>query len=316
MKPSSFSPSPHYPFGMLTPGRNWSAESEYRFGFNGVENDSNIKGNGNHISTFWRQYDTRLARWMSPEPKSVAWESVYASFRNNPIYYSDPNGDWVKGAGFFRNLFNSDDKIDAENKAAKIGGDAQAYKNEEGGWNVSYTEGEMVDLGDGEMILKTLSIENFDKHSKSKNAQSSGGSWRDNVQTGLDVAGIADPTGVVDGVNALIYASRGQWSNAGISALAIIPYIGDLGKAERLGAKTLQLTSKARTAEKGLEIGGRFLGTGYKEIVPGVFRSSDGLRQFRMTDADILHSSPHFNFEIFSPNNFNKPIKNYHMPIR
>ncbi|MFZ1826338.1 MAG: RHS repeat-associated core domain-containing protein, partial [Chitinophagales bacterium] len=118
MKPTTFSPSPHYPFGMLTPGRNWSAESEYRFGFNGVENDSNIKGNGNHISTFWRQYDTRLARWMSPEPKSVAWESVYASFRNNPIYYSDPNGDWVKGAGFFRNLFNSDDKIDAENKAA------------------------------------------------------------------------------------------------------------------------------------------------------------------------------------------------------
>ncbi|MFZ1826342.1 MAG: hypothetical protein WAU21_12105, partial [Chitinophagales bacterium] len=85
-------------------------------------------------------------------------------------------------------------KIDAENKAAKIGGDAQAYKNEEGGWNVSYTEGEMVDLGDGEMLLKTLSIENFDKHSKSKNAQNGGvfsgeaGNW---LASGSFVTGAA-----------------------------------------------------------------------------------------------------------------------------
>jgi RHS repeat-associated protein len=142
-----------------------------------------------------------------------------------------------------------------------------------------------------------------------------GGSWIDNVQTGLDIAGIADPTGIVDGVNAVIYAGRGQWGNAGISALAIIPF-GDVGKVGRLGAKTLQLTSKARTAEKGLEIGGRFLGNGYREIAPGVFRSADNLRQFRMTDSDILNNTPHFNFEIFGPNNLRTPIKNYHMPIK
>ncbi|MBK8846775.1 MAG: hypothetical protein IPO27_09635 [Bacteroidetes bacterium] len=91
-----------------------------------------------------------------------------------------------------------------------------------------------------------------------------------------------------------------------------------MGKAGRLGAKTIQLTSKARTAEKGLEIGGRFLKNGYSEIAPGVFRSSDNLRQFRMTDADILgkhgNIGPHFNFEILDASgNF---LKNYHMPIR
>ncbi|MBK8846776.1 MAG: hypothetical protein IPO27_09640 [Bacteroidetes bacterium] len=43
-------------------------------------------------------------------------------------------------------------------------------------------------------------------------AQSGGGSsWLDNLQTGLDVAGIADSTGIVDLGNALIYAGRGQW---------------------------------------------------------------------------------------------------------
>lgn len=41
----------------------------------------------------------------------------------------------------------------------------------------------------------------------------------------------------MDGINALIYASRGEWVNAGISALAIVPYIGDLGKGGRLGSK-------------------------------------------------------------------------------
>ncbi len=73
-------------------------------------------------------------------------------------------------------------------------------------------------------------------------AAGQGDGWLDNIQTGLDVAGIADPTGIVDCVNALIYAERGQWGNAGISALAIIPYIGDVGKAGRLGAKATGLS--------------------------------------------------------------------------
>ena len=44
-----------------------------------------------------------------------------------------------------------------------------------------------------------------------------------------------------------------------------------------------------------------FFGEGYKEIAPGVFRSKDGLRQVRMTDADITGShagGAHMNFEI------------------
>jgi hypothetical protein len=78
----------------------------------------------------------------------------------------------------------------------------------------------------------------------------------------------------------------------------------------------LQLTVKARTAERGLEIAERFLGKGYQETHPGVFRSLDKLRQFRMTNSDILDKVPHFNFETFCPLNLNKAITNYHMPIK
>lgn len=34
--------------------------SEYRFGFNGMEKDDNVKGDGNSYSTDFRFYDNRL----------------------------------------------------------------------------------------------------------------------------------------------------------------------------------------------------------------------------------------------------------------
>jgi hypothetical protein len=63
----------------------------------------------------------------------------------------------------------------------------------------------------------------------------------------------------------------------------------------------------------------RFLGGNYKEIAPGVFRSADGLRQVRMTDADILGQhggGAHVNFEVFDKSNMWKPIENSHVYIK
>jgi hypothetical protein len=68
--------------------------------------------------------------------------------------------------------------------------------------------------------------------------------------------------------------------------------------------------SALRSAEK-------WLGTGYKEIAPGVFRSSDGLRQFRMTTSDLLptHGSigSHVHFEALDASG--KVIENLHLPV-
>ena len=36
--------------------------------------------------------DARLGRWLSPDPIVKPWESVYAGFANNPVYYTDPSG--------------------------------------------------------------------------------------------------------------------------------------------------------------------------------------------------------------------------------
>jgi hypothetical protein len=69
------------------------------------------------------------------------------------------------------------------------------------------------------------------------------------------------------------------------------------------------------TALSGAE---KFLGPGYKEIAPGVFRSADGLRQFRMTPRDLLPThgkiGPHVHFEIPNPRG-GPPLENFHLPI-
>jgi RHS repeat-associated protein len=66
----------------------------FRFGFNGMEADDEIKGDGNSYTTEFRQYDSRLGRWLSLDPlmKKYPDQSAYCAFNNNPIYFSDPSG--------------------------------------------------------------------------------------------------------------------------------------------------------------------------------------------------------------------------------
>jgi RHS repeat-associated protein len=91
--PNVVSYSDYYPFGMQMPDRN-DAVSGYRYGFNGMEGDSEVKGSGNSYTTEFRQYDPRLGRWLSLDPlfANFVWQSPYAAFDNNPIYYRDPLG--------------------------------------------------------------------------------------------------------------------------------------------------------------------------------------------------------------------------------
>lgn len=84
----------YYPFGMLVPNRHNSAES-YRYGFNGMEKDDEIKGFGNSYTTEFRQYDPLIGRWFSPDPlqKQLPWQSPYLGMDNKPIIRNDIDGD-------------------------------------------------------------------------------------------------------------------------------------------------------------------------------------------------------------------------------
>jgi len=72
----------------------------------------------------------------------------------------------------------------------------------------------------------------------------------DVLSASLDIVGIVDPSGVADGLNASLEAKRGNWFSAGISALGIIPYVGDLPKVGKIG-KDVKIIKKAIKAVNG-----------------------------------------------------------------
>ena len=52
------------------------------------------------------------------------------------------------------------------------------------------------------------------------------------LEAALDIAGVFDPTGVADAANASLQLSEGKYGDAFVSALGLIPYVGDVAKQE------------------------------------------------------------------------------------
>jgi len=85
----------YYAFGMMMPGRTYSAQGGgYRYGFNGKENDNEVKGTGNSLDFGARVYDTRLGKLLSVDPHSASYPNIssYSFALNNPIIAIDPDG--------------------------------------------------------------------------------------------------------------------------------------------------------------------------------------------------------------------------------
>jgi RHS repeat-associated protein len=66
----------------------------YRFGFNGQEQDNEIKGTGNSLEFKFRIYDSRLGRFLSVDPlaSEYPWNSTYAFAENDVIRCIDLEG--------------------------------------------------------------------------------------------------------------------------------------------------------------------------------------------------------------------------------
>ncbi len=79
---------------MMMPGRKYEPVNVYRYGFNGMEKDNEMKGDGNSYTTEFREYDPRISRWLSVDPltKLNSYQSTYVAYDNNPIFYIDPAG--------------------------------------------------------------------------------------------------------------------------------------------------------------------------------------------------------------------------------
>jgi len=76
------------------PGRKYSPTSSYRYGFNGKENDNEVKGEGNQQDYGMRIYDPRLVKFLSVDPltKSYPHYTPYSFSGNKPIWCVDLDG--------------------------------------------------------------------------------------------------------------------------------------------------------------------------------------------------------------------------------
>ena len=90
---------------------------QYRYAYNGMEQDEEVSGSGNSYTTEFRQYDPRLGRWKSLDPlmAKFPWQSPYCAFDDNPIYFIDPYGLSATNGG-------DDDKRKMRGKSSKVKG--------------------------------------------------------------------------------------------------------------------------------------------------------------------------------------------------
>ncbi|MCO5237941.1 MAG: hypothetical protein M9904_14595 [Chitinophagaceae bacterium] len=87
--------SDYFPFGMRMPGRTYTATgTKYKYGFNGKENDNEVKGEGNQLDYGMRIYDPRLGRFLSVDPLTSKYPMLtpYQFASNTPIQAIDLDG--------------------------------------------------------------------------------------------------------------------------------------------------------------------------------------------------------------------------------
>ena len=77
-----------------TSGSGGEGSGLYRYGFNGKENDNEVKGEGNQQDYGMRIYDGRLGRFLSVDPlaSSYPWYTPYQFAGNIPITFIDRDG--------------------------------------------------------------------------------------------------------------------------------------------------------------------------------------------------------------------------------
>jgi RHS repeat-associated protein len=93
-EPDIVSASDYYPFGMVSRVATATTGKNYRFGFNGKENDNDVKGWGNQQDYGMRIYDPRIGRFLSVDPlrQEFPWYTPYQFAGNDVVRSVDLDG--------------------------------------------------------------------------------------------------------------------------------------------------------------------------------------------------------------------------------
>jgi len=213
----------YYAYGMLMPGRTYSnAGAKYKYGFNGKENDNEVKGDGNQQDYGMRIYDPRLGRFLSVDPIASKYPMLtpYQFASNRPI-------DGIDLDGFeFMKMFGM------QNLLPPLGL-STTYENIH---NVA--EAQRADPNAG--IMK-IALKSSWKTASSK------------IHIGLDVVGLIPAVGEIpDAINGGIYLLESDYSNAAFSFAATIPFAGWAATSGKWAKNALKLSDNAFHSAAGL----------------------------------------------------------------
>ncbi len=81
---------------------------DYRYGFNGMEKDDEVKGRGNSYDFGARMYDSRLGRWLTIDLLASKYPSLssYNFVGNSPVVFVDPDGNDIIPYGEGHNIIS------------------------------------------------------------------------------------------------------------------------------------------------------------------------------------------------------------------
>ena len=232
----------YYPFGLAHKGYNvnvYSTNVGQKNKYNDREFEKALGLNMNEMD--WRQYDVALGRFVVIDPLSELTPGInnYSFGFNNAAYFSDPTGltplDPTDDAFWYNAFINSN----SGTTWSAVGGGV--FQNNQG--EVIDASGNLFaslhDLYFGEEGLPgTILPTAYTKTKYRKNKNSS-----DGLHIFLDIVGTFDPFDVADGLNVIIYLAEGDYANASIAAVAILPF-GDLAKGLKYAKKDLKGAKK------------------------------------------------------------------------
>jgi RHS repeat-associated protein len=209
---------------MVMPGRTFNAvgAKDYRFGFNGKENDNEIKGVANQQDYGERIYDPRIGKFLSVDPIAAKYPELtpFQFASNRPI-----DGIDLDGLEFM--------KIYSSPSLLRPLGLTTTFQNVE---NFAKAKRADPNASIAKVMLKA--------------------SWMTagaKIHTGLDVAGLVPLVGEVpDAINGGIYLLEKDYHNAAFSFAATVPFFGWASTTTKWAKNALKFSGNAFYSSAGL----------------------------------------------------------------
>lgn len=217
-------------------------QPSYKVKFNGQPLEDELGLNVTAMD--WRQYDQAIGRFMGIDALAEMMPSITPNHfgYNNPVFWADPSG--LLSQAFIDSLLKNShgDSTTWKNDGTGLFSNGQTQHIDENGNYFETTADEHLPTvqyyrGLGDKRNAGITESHLYKHGKyyQNYRDNMLSSQLDSFQSDLDTAGTIPVIGeIFDLINVGVSASRGNYGNAGLSAVAMIPVVGYLATAIKI----------------------------------------------------------------------------------